>query len=112
MEKRVPVRVLNQQTSAVLAEVVWVISHTQGNYLSAQYHRLARRIGKKRAIVAVSHSLIVIIYHMLLENQDYHDLGPQFFETLDSTRQRDMAVRRLQALGYKVTLEELKEVSS
>src|SRR3989440_1070392 len=95
---------------AVLAEVVWVISRTKDNSLSSQYHRLARRIGKKRAIVAVSHSLLVIIYHMLRANQDYHDLGPHFFDTLDTTRQRDTAVRRLEALGYKVTLQEKKEV--
>ena len=100
----------NTHLRAVLAEVVWVISHTHGNYLSAQYHRLARRIGKKKAIVAVSHSVLVIIYHLLRDEQDYHDLGPDFFERLDSTRQRDSAVRRLQALGYKVTLEELQEV--
>ena len=102
----------NTHLRAVLAEVVWVISHTKDNYLSAQYHRLARRIGKKRAVVAVSHSLIVIIYHMLLNQQDYHDLGPHFFQTLDTTRQRDTAVRRLQALGYKVTLQEDTEVSA
>ncbi|HKV58098.1 MAG TPA: IS110 family transposase [Ktedonobacteraceae bacterium] len=101
----------NTHLRAVLAEVVWVISHTKDNYLSAQFHRLARRIGKKRAIVAVSHSLIVIIYHLLQANQDYHDLGPQFFATLDTQRQRDTAVRRLQALGYTVTLEESKEKS-
>jgi hypothetical protein len=96
----------------VLAEVVWVISHTNDNYLSAQYHRFARRIGKKRAIVAVSHSVLNIIYHMLRANQDYHDLGPHFFETLDTTRKPDTAVRRLQALGYKVTLEEVQEVGA
>lgn len=101
----------NTHLRAVLAEVVWVISHTKDNYLSAQFHRLARRLGKKRAIVAVSHSLIVIIYHLLQANQDYHDLGPQFFATLDTQRQRDTAVRRLQALGYTVTLEESKEKS-
>ncbi len=99
----------NTHVQTVLAEVVWVISHTKDNYLSAQYHRLARRIGKLRAIVAVSHSVLVIIYHMLRTNQDYHDLGPHYFQTLDSTRQRDWAVRRLQALGYTVTLEEEKE---
>lgn len=49
---------------------------------------------------------------MLRANEDYHDLGPHFFETLDTTRQRDSAVRRLQALGYKVTLEDIKEVSA
>ncbi|GAC1650147.1 MAG: IS110 family transposase [Ktedonobacteraceae bacterium] len=102
----------NTHLRAVLAEVVWVISHTKDNYLSAQYHRLARRIGKKRAIVAVSHRLLVIIYHMLRDNQDYHDLGPHYFETLDTTRQRDTAVRRLEALGYTVSLHENKEVSA
>ncbi len=102
----------NTHLRAVLAEVVWVISHTKGNYLSAQYHRLARRIGKPKAIVAVSHSVLVIIYQMLRHNQDYHELGAHFFATLDSTRQRDSAVRRLQALGYQVTLAEVKEVSN
>ena len=97
---------------AVLAEVVWVISHTNDNYLSAQYHRFARREGSKRAIVAVSHSVLNIIYHMLRTSEDYHDLGPHYFETLDTTRQRDMAVRRLQALGYKVTLEDIQEDSA
>jgi transposase len=99
----------NTHVQTVLAEVVWVISHTKDNYLSAQYHRLAHRIGKLRAIVAVSHSVLVIIYHLLRTNQDYHDLGPHYFQTLDTTRQRDWAVRRLQALGYTVTLEEAKE---
>lgn len=101
----------NSHLRAVLAEVVWVISHTKDNYLSAQYHRLARRIGKKRAIVAVSHSVLTIIYQMLRANQNYHDLGPHYFETLDTTRQRDTAVRRLQALGYQVTLQDIQEVS-
>ncbi|HEY6410459.1 MAG TPA: transposase [Ktedonobacteraceae bacterium] len=97
---------------AVLAEVVWVIARTKDNYLCVQYHQLARRIGKKRAIVAVSHSLIVIIYHMLRDELDYRDLGADFFMKLDASRQRDTAIKRLQALGYKVTLEEVKEVSA
>ena len=65
----------NRYLRAVLAEAVWVIAHTKGKYLSVQYHRLARRIGEMRAIVAVSHSLLGIIYQMLRANQEYHDLG-------------------------------------
>ena len=110
--RRAPANKGNTHLRAVLAEVVWVISHMKGNYLSAQYHRLAHRIGKKRAIVAVSNSLMVIIYHLLGDQQDYHDLGPHFLETLDSERQRKGAVRRLEAMGYKVTLEEIKEVNA
>ncbi len=101
----------NTHLRAALAEAVWAISHTTDNYLSAQYHRLARRIGKKRAIVAVSHSLLVIISHLLRDQQQYQDLGPHFFERLDKERLRTSAVRRLEALGYTVTLEERTEVS-
>jgi len=99
----------NTHLRAVLAEAVWAISHTKDNYLCAQYHRLARRIGKKRAIVAVSHSLLVIIYHLLRDQQQYQDLGPHFFEQLDKERLRASAVRRLEALGYTVTLQEQTE---
>lgn len=99
----------NTHLRAVLAEVVWVISHTTNTYLGAQYHRLARRIGAKRAIVAVSHSVVVIIYHLLHDGQDYRELGPHFFETVDTTRQREAAVRRLEVLGFRVILEARKE---
>jgi transposase len=97
----------NTRLRAALAEVVWVIAHMKDNYLSAQYHRLARRIGKKKAIVAVSHSLLTIIYHLLRDQSDYRDLGATYFETLDKERLRAAAQRRLEALGYKVTLEEV-----
>ncbi len=102
----------NTHLRAALAEAVWAISHTKDNYLSAQYHRLARRIGKKKAIVAVSHSVLVIIYHMLRDQTDYHDLGSTYFETLDKERVRSFAVRRLESLGYDVTLHPKEEVSA
>jgi transposase len=102
----------NRHLRAVLSEVAWVISHTKDNYLSAQYHRFARRIGTKRAIVATSHSVLTIIYSLLRTGQPYHDLGPHYFQTLDTTRQRESAVRRLQALGYQVSLQEQMQVPS
>src|SRR5437660_2448559 len=94
----------NATLRAMLAEVVWVISHMKDNYLSAQYHRLARRLGKKKAVVAVSHSLLVIIYHVLSTKQPYSDLGADYFEQRDSTRLTQRSVRQLEALGYTVTL--------
>jgi transposase len=102
----------NARLKATLAEVVWVLSHMKDNYLSAQYHRLARRIGKKKAIIAVSHSIIVIIYHMLRDKKSYLDLGSTYFETLDKERIEKTSVRRLQGLGYKVILEPQMEVSA
>jgi transposase len=94
----------NNTLRAILAEVVWVLSHMKDNYLSAQYHRLARRLGKKKAVVAVAHSLLVIIYHILSTKKPYHDLGADYFEQRDSTRLTHRSVRQLEALGYTVTL--------
>ena len=94
----------NPYLRAILAEVVWAISHTKDNYLSAQYHRLARRLGKKKAIVAVSHSVLVIIYHLLQEKQPYTDLGADYFDKLDTARIERNHIHRLEQLGYTVTL--------
>jgi transposase len=53
----------------VLLEVAWSISQTKDNYLSAQFHRIARRRGKQKAVIAVAHSVLVILYHMLKDNR-------------------------------------------
>jgi len=102
----------NKRLKAALAQVVWVLSHMKDNYLSAQYHRLARRLGKKKAVMAVAHSLLVIIYHILSDQQPYHDLGATYFETLDRERVVKGAVGRLERLGYTVSLQPQEEVSA
>jgi transposase len=101
----------NKRLKATLAEVVWVLSHMKDNYLSAQYHRLARRLGKQKAVMAVAHSLLVIIYHMLRDKQPYRDLGGTFFETREKERVVKGALRRLEGFGYTVTLQPQQEVS-
>ena len=88
----------------MLGEVAWIISRMKDNYLSAQYHRIARRRGKQKAIVAVSHSILVIIYHMLRDKKPYADLGADYFDKLDTARIERHHVRRLEQLGYTVTL--------
>lgn len=89
---------------AVLGEAAWAASHTHDTYLAAQYHRLARRRGKQKAIVAVAHTLVVIVYHILKTRQPYRDLGADYFEKLDATRIQRHHVKRLEALGFAVTL--------
>jgi transposase len=101
----------NKRLKAALAEVVWVLSHMKDNYLSAQYHRLARRLGKQKAVIAVAHSLLVIIYHLLRDKQPYRDLGAAFFETREKERVVKGALRRLEGFGYTVTLQPQEEVS-
>jgi transposase len=94
----------NPRLKALLCEVAQAIAHTTGNYLAALYHRLARRRGKGRAILAVAHRVLVILYHMLREQRPYTDLGEDYFAQLDAARLQRQYVRRLEQLGYAVIL--------
>jgi transposase len=89
---------------AVLGEVAWNISRSPGTYLHAQYHRMARRRGKNKAIMAVAHSVLVIAYYILRAKQPYADLGANYFDTLDTARVQRHHVQRLEQLGFTVTL--------
>jgi transposase len=97
----------NRWLGEVLIECAWAAARSRDSYLSAQYWRLARRIGKKKAAVAVGHSILVIAWHLLADDCDYADLGGDYFVRRDTDRQRQRAVAQLQALGYRVTLEPL-----
>jgi transposase len=91
-----------------LIEAAHGAARTKDTYLSSQHHRLAGRRGKKRALVAVGHSLLVIAYYVLKRHQAYSDLGSNYFEQLHRQRLERNLVRRLEKLGYQVTLQALK----
>ena len=74
-------------------------------YLATQYHRLAARRGKKRAAVAVAHSILVIVYHVLSRRQPYQDLGANYYDERKRQSTVNRLTRRLQRLGYSVSLE-------
>jgi transposase len=88
-----------------LVQAAWAASHTKGTYLAAQYRRLAARRGKKRALVAVGHTILIIAYHVLKDRTVYQELGGDFFERLDPERLTHSLVRRLEKLGHEVTLK-------
>jgi Transposase IS116/IS110/IS902 family len=81
----------------VLTECAWAAARSRDTYLSAQYWRLARRIGKKKAAIAVGHSILVIAWHLLADDCDYQDLGGDYFIRRDTDRARQRAVAQLQA---------------
>jgi transposase len=89
----------------ILVQAAWAASHTKGTYLAAQYRRLAKRRGCKRALVAVGHTLLVIMYHVLKRGTTYAELGADFLDRLEPARLTRQLVKRLEALGHKVTLE-------
>lgn len=95
----------NRWLGEILNQCAWAAAHSRDTYLSAQFWRLARRIGKKKAAVAVSHSILVIAWHLLTEGCDYADLGGDYFVQRDADRARHRALAQLEALGYRVTLQ-------
>jgi transposase len=95
----------NHWLADVLTECAWAAARSRDTYLAAQYWRLARRIGKKKAAMAVGHSILVIAWHLLAYDCDYRDLGGDFFVQRDTDRARQRAVAQLHALGYRVTLQ-------
>jgi transposase len=89
----------------ILTQCAWAAARTRDTYLAAQFWRLARRIGKKKAAVAVAHSILVICWHLLTDDRDYDDLGGDYFTRRNPDRQRDRLIAQLQNLGYRVTLD-------
>jgi transposase len=91
-----------------LCEAAWAASHGKDTYLAAQYRRFLRRFGKNsegKAIFAVAHTLIVIIWHVLHTASDYHELGADHFDRRnDSHARQRYFVRELEKLGNQVTL--------
>jgi len=96
----------NRWLADVLTECAWAAARSRDTYLAAQFWRLARRIGKKKAAVAVGHSILVIAWHLLEGDCDYHDLGSDWFTRRNDTdRHKTHLIKQLQALGYSVTLQ-------
>ena len=102
----------NQHLQPWLVECAWAAVRTDG-YLKAFYHRQVRKFGgfrsptaKKKAIIAVAHKLIVIIWHVLATGHPYQDLGADHFTTrIDPEIETRRLVAKLQSHGYTVTLE-------
>ena len=85
----------NRWLRRMLVEVALSAGRSKDTYLSAQYRRLASRRGRKKAAVAVAHSMLESIYHMLKRHIPYHDLGPNYFDELDPERLTRYLVKRL-----------------
>jgi transposase len=91
----------------VLTQVAWAAARTKATYLNAQYHRLAPRRGKNRAIGALKHSILTAAYFMIRDQVPYKDLGPDHFTRLNPLQQIRYHVRKLQQLGHPVQLAPL-----
>ena len=77
-------------------------------YLGARYRRLTRRVGKKKALVAVEHSILIAVWHMLTNDVEYTDLGGDYFTRLDPERAMRRIVRQANALGFTVRFDPIQ----
>jgi hypothetical protein len=89
---------------AVLCAVAWATARSHPSYIGAPFPRLTRRRGVYTALIAVAHTLLVIISQALKTTQPSHDLGPDYFDRLEQTQWERHHVRRVEQLGYEVTL--------
>jgi hypothetical protein len=84
---------------------------SKGTYLYALYHRLVPRRGAKKAIVAVAHSLLITVHHVLKNQVPYHELWANHFDKLNLTHIKRHHIRRLENLGFRVILEPLQKAA-
>jgi len=96
---------------ATITQAAWAASRKKSSYFHAQYRRLAGRRGKKRAVIAVGHSLLNVIYYVLRDHVEYKDLGPDYFDKLNSKRLVPYLVKRLKNMGYEVNLIPLESAA-
>jgi transposase len=79
-------------------------SRSKGTFLATRYRRLVTRRGKPRAVVAIQHSILTAVWHMLRNGEAYEELGADFYTSRDPQRTRARALRDLESLGYQVVI--------
>jgi hypothetical protein len=94
----------------VLTEIAWAATRTKNTFYHARYHKLAARRGKKRALIAVGHSILKSVYHILKENCDYKELGAEYLISRTEAKRKAYLKSELGKLGYVVELKELPPV--
>ncbi len=94
----------NRWLKRILCQVAWAASHTRDTYFAALFRRIAAKRGKKRAVLAVAHSLLVTIHALLNKHQTYQELGSDYFDRINADGLKRYCVRKLEALGHQVIL--------
>ena len=109
-KKSVHIRKGNQFLKATLVECAHAAVRHKDSYFYAKYCKIAARRGGKRAIIAVAHSMILAIYHMLKNKEHFVDLGSDYFNTIHAERILNRNVKSLQKLGFEVSLSPIPSV--
>lgn len=97
----------NNPLRSIMTQAAWAASRTKDTYLKARYHRLAARRGKKRAIVAIAHSMLVSAWYMLTRRQSYQELGADYYDQRKKESKVSYLTTQLTRLGFAVSLDPL-----
>lgn len=89
-------------------QAAWAASRTKGTYLGAKYRRMASRISKKKALIAIARMMLVSIYHMIKKKEPYKDLGPDYLDNRNKKKTIHNLKKRIESLGYTVELNAIK----
>jgi len=103
-----PARKGNVHLTTALVQAAVSASHAKGTYLKDKYWRLKAKRGPKRAAMAIAHKILIAAYHMLSRGVDYNELGPAFLDQLSADVTKHGLVKRLERLGYQVTLQPIE----
>lgn len=99
------IRAGNRWLRRALCQASWAASRKKNSYLSAQFKRIAARRGVKRALIALAHAILIIVYMMLKTSKSYHDLGGDYLEQINKEQLQNYLLRRLQRLGLTVSVQ-------
>ncbi len=90
-----------------MVEAAWAASKTKKTYLSARYRRLVVKRGKKRAALAVGHTILIMAYHIIKEHRTYNELGADYFDRLNEQQLVKRLASRIKTLGYEVEVKKI-----
>jgi len=93
----------------VITEVAWAATRTKNTFYSARYHRLAARRGKKRALIAVGHSILKTVYHILKGKVHYKELGADYLNSKIEAKRKCYLKKELEKLGYQVAINPIPQ---
>ena len=89
----------------MLTQCAWAASKTKNTYLSAKYYSLVGRRGKKRALIAVGHKILIMVYYILKTGMPYKELGKDYLNRRREDKIVKGHMKRLKDLGYEVAIK-------
>jgi transposase len=99
----------NRYLKRICVQIAWAASRKNDSFLRSRFNRLSFRIGRNKAIVATARQILIIVYHLLAGQEQYKDLGPHFYDKRNKDRSIKRHVKRLEQLGYTVSLKPTTE---